>query len=271
MRSSGPMGSPRKAVAAPAQADEVEQGPEDEPIPDAVVQPVDQRPLTARSIGQRPQHGERGLEDAARERSGLHDLDGDRRVHFLPDPGHSEKERRPDLPHVALHRAQRLGEIDGVADGQRQMDREDLLGDMAQGQIGNHAVAFVDAVGGGDGVPGRVDVSIGQHDRLGAVGGPGGEDHQGGVFGREAPDAPLDQIRLPLLFPGAEGEHRLEGMYVALVDFDPLGVHDDDRPQLGKVGADREGLVELFLIFADEDRHVGFGQEVVDLVGGLVG
>lgn len=125
----------------------------------------------------------------------------------------------------------------------------------------------MDAVGCGDGVPGRVDVSIGQHGRLGAAGGPGGEHHQGGVVGREAPDAPLDQIRLPLLFPGAEGEHRLEGMHVAFVDFDPFGVHDDDRPQLGKVGADREGLVELFLIFADEDRHVGFGQEVVDLVG----
>ena len=26
-----------------------------------------------------------------------------------------------------------LGEIDGIADGQRQIDREDLLGDMAQG------------------------------------------------------------------------------------------------------------------------------------------
>ena len=117
----------------------------------------------------------------------------------------------------------------------------------------------------------REQVGVGQHHALGWPGHAGRVDGDGDLVATR----PLGHELLPQL---EDGPGRFLAEVLELVEADrhgilepadPPGVDDDDGAQLGELVPDGDGLVELLLVFDDDDPGVRVAQDLRDAGFGL--
>ncbi len=109
----------------------------------------------------------------------------ERRLELLPDPGNRAPQRRPDVGQVGddlpgVGAVRELGAVD-----QRGVVRDDAVGDVGGGQVGDHAPAGGARHDRVDGPPLRHHVGVGELHALGRPGRSRGVDERDQVLGRD--------------------------------------------------------------------------------------
>ena len=202
----------------------------------------------------------------ALQRRRVADRERDLRVEALPHARHRHHDRGLQLAEVLRDRVHALGEIGGhsVADAGI---GEDALGGMAQRQerktfvVGRHgqqrpqALALLD------------DVAVAQHGALGRPRRARGVDQDREIVRGDGRGSRVPQVRVPSLRGAAEleqgvhADHRLVGEVVEMAH-----VEDDDLAEARHVGANGKRLVELFVVFHEQELR----RAMVDDIGHLL-
>ena len=256
-----------------AQADEVLQRAQHQPVVRAMAQALGQGPLVARLLGQRGAGGQGLLVQRAAQLSGLLHLDGDGRVQLFPDARHAQEHAGCHFAQVLLHGTYGFAEVDRGTQVQGHEGGEHLLGHVAQGQVGQVGGLRPEFQPLHDAGHHAADVAVGDHGALGLARGARGVDHQADVVQALARQAGVDACRIVLLaaqcldFIEGGDQGALRGREAAQA----LGFHDDDFLQVRELVQCGQHLVGLLLVLADHDVDVGVAHHVGHLGRGAGG
>src|SRR5215217_1456358 len=267
LRGDGRRAGDGEATAPQAQA--LLERPVDEQVPDTPRERVPPaalpRALPLANLRAQPREG---VEEGALEPRGVTHLHRYRRVHLLPDARHAQEHGGGDLGHVALHRLQRLAEVDLPADDERQQQAEQLLRDVTQRQVRDDAVVLAQPELRGEGRRALQHVSAGDERALRCPRGPRRVDDHGRFIGRAPRELLAEPARLTL-------QQRASFLQEALPRAQPGVLHAaqaawlDDEHVLdgGCLGGDGGDLVVLLLVLAEHDAAPGVVEDVRDVRG----
>ena len=193
--------------------------------------------------------------------AGLHHL----RLNLFPHPGDAQKEGGANLPKIVAEQVKALGEGGARPHLHWGVEADDLLGDVAQGEVADEAVVAVSRAGlsGGLGRPG--DIGVGDHNPFGVSGGAGGVDEGAEVIG------PLGAHALLKLLCGYRlGELREICPPMNVVCW-VCALHQDDGLEFWEALFDRLDFGELLVVFHDDDGGLAVVGDVLALLGAVGG
>jgi hypothetical protein len=177
-------------------------------------------------------------------------------LELFPDPRHAEEEGRRDLPDVAGHRVDGLGEVHPPARDEVQHRRVRSLGHVAQRQIADRLEGLSGHTArGGVGIGAIDEVAVREHRALRRTGRARGVDEDVDVIGHQGGDGSVQpsvglRVFSHQLVP--QVKQVLEAVGPALlVTAQALHVHAEHMLQLGQaraVGARIQQLVGLLLV-----------------------
>ncbi len=141
------------------------------------------------------------------------------------------------------------------------MDREELLGDVAQGEVGDDPLVRPDIEQRDQPVGGPGEVVVAQHHTLGWAGGSRGVDEGGQILGAEGIQ-PLGEGGVVHLVAFGDEIAPAHHHRVVVVRY---AVHRHDPAQAGETVTDPQDLVELRLVLHQDHRCLDMIRDVMHL------
>ena len=190
------------------------------------------------------------------------------RGEFLPDARDAGEVGRRDLAQVAEQGVEALDEVHHITDADRLEHRDQVLVDVGEGQVGDDLVLRRGGIHRHQGLRRPQDGGVGKHGALGRPGRAGGVDDHRRVLRLHA----LAPLRRRTWMRLGEGHSLLEEIVeknYSLVGKPPQSLrvpyHHPLDPRLAQ---DRQHLVELLLVFEENQPRFRVVEQVVDLLGG---
>ena len=183
---------------------------------------------------------------------------------FLQVARHREQHRRRDLEHRGGEIFRVFAEIGHQLRDQRQRNGGVAAEHVAHRQV-NHRAVRLGAQGrivADDGVGGGEMMAMGDQRAFRMARGAGGVDDEGRIARREIRDLRLKPFETDVRRSGEQLAKPMQQL-VPVTEHRRI-VEYDDRFQIGQLIGDRQNLVDIFLVFGDEDRGAAITHLVVD-------
>ena len=183
------------------------------------------------------------------KKGGILHADVDGGVHFFPYSRNGHENGGGDFIEAFLHGVDAFRKVDRVADMKGEYDGNEALGNVAEGQIGDHLIPVAHVQHPGEASCQGHEVGVGQHGALGWTCGSGSVDHKGHVLGVGLCDQLLEKAGVGRGDSNAEVfQFRKRHEIRIAVVVQALHVDGNDLFQARQSGFDFQDLIRLLLI-----------------------